>query len=242
MENIDIISEKGRRTGFIPFLLTAALTLFFTLIGYYAGVHYGINVATESALEILEYRAADPKTTDPSLIRSSPAAVYGIEDADSVIRVFIDLECSSCASFIEETISSLAQNSEYRVEFYDLPSENHRYSRSAAAYARCAASQGVDYLTYVRQLSSDFSAWTSMLKETNVSEYLLQAAVKYGADADQMNLCVIGEDVYEMIDSNVESASAVGAEGTPSFIIGSTVMNGYVSEKTFRSMMNKFGK
>ena len=80
-----------------------------------------------------------------------------------------------------------------------------------------------------------------MLKETNVTEYLLQAAVKYGADPDKMNLCVIGSDVYEMIGSNIADAAALGASGTPSFVIGDHIMSGYVSERTFSSMLAKFG-
>ena len=140
--------------------MTAVLTLAFALCGFYAGVRYGIDIATEIALELLEYCAADPKETDPALPESAPAASYGNEDAGTVIQVFMDLECSSCAAFIEETLGGYAEKGEYRVEFYDLPSENHRYSRAAAAYARCAAAQGVDYLTYVHQLDSDFSEWT----------------------------------------------------------------------------------
>ena len=79
-----------------------------------------------------------------------------------------------------------------------------------------------------------------MLKESNVSEYLLQAAVKYGADEDMMNLCVIGNDVYQAIDSNVANAAVLGVEGTPSFIIGNHLITGYITRRTFNSMMNEF--
>ena len=79
-----------------------------------------------------------------------------------------------------------------------------------------------------------------MLKESNVSEYLLQAAIKYGADEDMMNLCVIGNDVYQAIDSNVADAAELGVEGTPSFVIGNHLITGYVSRRTFNSMMNEF--
>ena len=81
-----------------------------------------------------------------------------------------------------------------------------------------------------------------MLKESNVSEYLLQTAVKYGVDEDMMNLCVIGNDVYQAIDSNVANAAVLGVEGTPSFIIGNHLITGYVSRRTFNSMMNEFSK
>ena len=242
MENTNTVCEdSARKTALLPFLLCAIATLIFTLLGFYAGARYGVRVATDTALEVLEYHAADPRETDLSLLKSEPAASYGKEDAGTAIRLFTDLECPSCAALIEQSISKYTENEDYRVEFYDFPSENHIFSRAAAAYARCAASQGIDYLTYVRQLDSDFSEWTSMLKETNVTEYLLQAAVKYGADSDKMNLCVIGSDVYEKIDSNIADAAALGASGTPSFVIGDHIMSGYVSDKTFRSLLEKFG-
>ena len=147
----------------------------------------------------------------------------------------------SCSTFIEESLKPLSASGSYLLEFYDLPSESHNYARLAAAYTRCAVAQGVDYLTYAGNLNSDFSEWTSMLKESNVSEYLLQASLKYGADEDEMNLCVIGEKVYEIIDANIADAGDVGVSGTPSFIIGTHLITGYVSQKTFTAMLKEFG-
>ena len=57
---------------------------------------------------------------------------------------------------------------------------------------------------------------------------------------DMMNLCVIGNEVYQVIDSNVANAAVLGVEGTPSFIIGNHLITGYVSRRTFNSMMNEF--
>ena len=57
---------------------------------------------------------------------------------------------------------------------------------------------------------------------------------------DMMNLCVIGNDVYQAIDSNVANAAVLGVEGTPSFIIGNHLITGYITRRTFNSMMNEF--
>ncbi len=62
-----------------------------------------------------------------------------------------------------------------------------------------------------------------------------------GQNADgMMNLCVIGNEVYQAIDSNVADAAELGVEGTPSFVIGNHLITGYVSRRTFNSMMNEF--
>lgn len=106
MENTNTVSENSaRKTASLPFLLSAIATMIFTLLGFYAGTRYGVSVATDTALEVLEYHAADPRKTDLSLLKSEPAASYGNEDAGTAIRLFTDLECPTCAALIEQSIS-----------------------------------------------------------------------------------------------------------------------------------------
>ncbi len=241
IESATVKQTERKNFSLSRFLIIMLMLLAFLFLGFYTGTRYGIETATEAALEFLEYKAAEPAETDTSLIKSEPAAVYGDAASQTTVKVFVDMQCPSCSTFMEESLKTLIGNDTYRLEFYDLPSESHSYARLAAAYTRCAAAQGVDYLTYAGNLNSDFSEWTSMLKESNVSEYLLQTSLKYGADEDDMNLCVIGEKVYENIDANIADAGAIGVSGTPSFIIGNHLISGYVSPKTFTSMLKEFG-
>ena len=244
MEKTDVVSTPEQKTGkkldLARTVIIILLVLASLLLGFYTGTRYGLDVATNAALEFLEYKAADPVEIDLELLDSEPAAVYGSDEADKTVKVFIDLQCPSCSTFLEESLKNLQEDKTVKIEFYDYPADNHKYSRLAAAYSRCAAQQGIDYLSYIGHLNADYSEWTSMLKESNVSEYLLQTAIKYGADEDKMNLCVIGNDVYRAIDSNVANAAVLGVEGTPSFIIGNHLITGYVSRRTFNSMMNEF--
>ena len=244
MEKTDVASTQEQKTGkkldLARTVIMVLLVLASLLLGFYTGTRYGLDVATNAALEFLEYKAADPVGIDLELLDSEPVAVYGSDDADKTVKIFIDLQCPSCSTFTEESLKNLQEDKTVKIEFYDYPSDNHKYSRLAAAYSRCAVKQGVDYLSYIGHLNADYSEWTSMLKESNVSEYLLQTAIKYGADEDKMNLCVIGNDVYQAIDSNVANAAVLGVEGTPSFIIGNHLITGYVSRRTFNSMMKEF--
>ena len=246
MEKTDVVSTpeqiKVKKLDLSRIIFTVLLALASLLLGFYTGIRYGLDVATNAALEFMEYKAADPVEIDLGQLDSEPAAVYGSDAADKTVKVFIDLQCPSCSTFMEESLKNILKDNSVRLEFYDYPSDTNKFSRLAAAYTRCAVQQGVDYLSYIGHLNADYSEWTSMLKESNVSEYLLQAAIKYGADEDMMNLCVIGNDVYRAIDSNVANASVLGVEGTPSFIIGNHLVTGYVSRRTFNSMMNEFGK
>ena len=244
MEKTDVASTPEQKTGkkldLARTVIMVLLVLASLLLGFYVGTRYGLDIATSAALEYLEYQAADPVEIDLDLLDSEPAAVYGSDDADKTVKVFIDLQCPSCSTFTEESLKDLQEDKTVRIEFYDYPADTHKYSRVAAAYSRCAVRQGVDYLSFIGHLNNDYSEWTSMLKESNVSEYLLQTAIKYGADEDMMNLCVISNDVYQAIDSNVANAAVLGVEGTPSFIIGNHLITGYVSRRTFNSMLNEF--
>ena len=246
MEKTDVdstlVQAKGKKLNLSGIVFTVLIGLASLLLGFYTGTRYGLDTATNAALEFLEYKAADPVEIDLERLDSEPAAVHGSDDADKTVKVFTDLQCPSCSTFMEETLKTILEDKSVRIEFYDYPSDAHKYSRLAAAYSRCAVQQGVDYLSYIGHLNADYSEWTSMLKESNVSEYLLQTAIKYGADEDMMNLCVIGNDVYQAIDSNVANAAVLGVEGTPSFIIGNHLITGYVSRRTFNSMMNEFSK
>ena len=244
MEKTDVASTReqteGKKLNLSRIIFSVLLVLASLLLGFYTGTRYGFDAAANAALEFLEYKAADPVEIDLERLDSEPAAVYGSDDADKTVRVFVDLQCPSCSTFMEESLKILQEDKTVRIEFYDFPSDAHKYARLAAAYSRCAVQQGVDYLSYIGHLNADYSEWTSMLKESNVSEYLLQAAIKYGADEDMMNLCVNSNDVYQTIDSNVANASVLGVEGTPSFIIGNHLITGYVSRRTFNSMMKEF--
>lgn len=243
MENIEKSSErvmKMKREDFLLRVIMLILCFLCGIIGFYYGTKNGMEIATNAAIEFLEYKASDPVETDLSLLTSEPVAVYGSESPEKIVMVFTDLQCPSCSTFMEESLKNLVEDRSVRLEFYDYPSESHKYARLAAAYTRCAVNNGVDYLSYTGHLNADFSEWSSMLKESNVSEYLLQAALKYGADEDSMNLCVINDEIYQEIDSNIADAAALGVEGTPSFIIGNHLITGYVSRRTFNSMLIEF--
>lgn len=243
MENIEQSSGRAMKKNFRSFftyLFVVIACITSMLIGYYCGTRNGVEIATNAALEFLEYKASDPVETDLSRLTSEPIAVYGSDSPEKIVMVFTDLQCPSCSTFMEESLKNLVEDRSIRLEFFDYPSDSHKYARLAAAYTRCAVKNGVDYLSYTGHLNADYSEWSSMLKESNVSEYLLQTSIKYGADEDSMNLCIINDDVYQEIDSNIADAAALGVEGTPSFIIGNHLITGYVSRRTFNSMLNEF--
>lgn len=222
--------------GLILYILCAVVVGM--LFGFYVGTKYGINIGGKATLQYLEYTAAEPVNVDVSLIDSDPTASYGPEDAKIKIKYFADLQCPSCATMVEESVSKLIDENKYRIEFYDFPLPEHKYAGIAAKYARCAVDNGVDYLKFIRQLNSDYSNWASMLKEANVSEYMLQTAVAMGAEEDAMNLCVIDEKISAAIQENMDDGIKIGIKGTPSYTIGDGLVQGYVSPATLSHLLN----
>ena len=75
-ESVTVNHTEPKGFSLSRFLIIMLMLLAFLLFGFYTGTRYGIETATEAALEFLEYKAAEPAETDTSLIKSEPAAVY----------------------------------------------------------------------------------------------------------------------------------------------------------------------
>lgn len=208
------------------------------LLGFFVGTKCGINTGRSVAMQYLEYISAQAETVDTSVLSSTPAAAYGEEDAPVQVKFFSDLQCSSCVAMFEESILKMTEKSnKYRVEIYDFPSSEHKLSKIASKYARCAAAQDVDYVVFMKKLFADYAEWSSMLKESNVSEYMLQTAIVLGADEDEMNLCVIGDTATAEIEANIEDGLALGIKGTPAYTVGEKLYQGYVSPATLAKII-----
>ncbi|MBQ6519605.1 MAG: DsbA family protein [Anaerolineaceae bacterium] len=239
--------EKKTKKDFISSLknsgnviLCAAVTFVLgLLLGFFIRTKCGINTGREIALQYLEYMVAQPTTVDLSVLKSEPAAVYGSEDAPVKVKYFSDIQCPSCVTMFDESISKMVGNDQYQVEIYDFPFADHKYSRYASKYARCAAEQDVDYIEFIKKIIADYDEWSKMLKEANVSDYLLKTAVSMGADEDRMNLCAIGSAVNEAIDANIADGLALGIKGTPSYTIGDGLVQGYVSQATLSKLVEQ---
>ncbi len=208
------------------------------LLGFFIGTKCGINTGKTVAMQYLEYISAQSTSVDISVLSSAPAAAYGEEDAPVQVKFFSDIQCSSCVTMFEESISKMTEKTDkYRVEIYDFPSSDHKLAKIASRYARCATAQGVDYVAFMKNLFADYAEWSSMLKESNVSEYMLQTAIVLGADEDEMNLCVIDDAVTAEIEANIADGLALGVTGTPSYTIGGKLIQGYVSPETLARMI-----
>ena len=81
MENTDVVTnqkqKEGKKLNLSRILFSVLLVLASLLLGFYTGTRYGLDVATNAALEFLEYKAADPVEIDLEQLDSEPAAVYG---------------------------------------------------------------------------------------------------------------------------------------------------------------------
>ena len=241
MENLPEEEKKESKKpnkNLMNIILCSFLTLVLGgLLGFFIGTKNGINTGRKVAMQYLEYMVAKPTSVDLSVIKSEPAAVYGDENALVHVKYFSDIQCPSCVTMFEESISYMAGNDKFMVEIYDFPFAEHRLSRLASKYARCAVKQGVDYMNYMEKLMTEYDQWSSMLKESNVSEYLLKTSVDFGADEDTMNLCVIGDEVNEAIEANIADGLSLGVKGTPAYTIGNGLIQGYVSPETLERII-----
>jgi len=167
--------------------------------------------------------AAAPPVNDNVKLTNVTGYVLGKADAPLTMVEFTDLQCPFCRQFHTQAFEQIKKDyidtGKLRYISRDFPLDSiHPYALAAARAARCAADQGKFWdmrhaiLVNNATLSNDvFATFASDLKmNVNTFKTCQADATKYQTD----------------IQKDLSEGSAVGIQGTPSFVIGKTSANG----------------
>jgi len=147
--------------------------------------------------------------------RSLLGFVRYVGDSSSEVRLieFTDLECPACRRFHEQILPELrkALGSTFSVGMVHLPLAGHRFAKTAAHAAECAADQGrfgefVD-LTMTKQDSIGLKSWGSFAQDAGV------------ADEETFADCVTRPRLPPAVDSGVAAAARLGIHATPTVLV-----------------------
>ena len=140
----------------------------------------------------------------------------GSKDAPVTMVEFTDYQCSYCRQFHTQTFPLFQQIfiDSGRVKFYsvDLPlTDIHPDAIRAAQAARCAGEQG--------------KYWELRAAEQEHPEKLSLADIVATAaglklDTRQLRTCVESDKYLKAVNASIRLARGIGAQGTPSFILG----------------------
>ena len=152
--------------------------------------------------------------------------MLGRKDAPITVVEFTDYQCTFCRQFHMTVFNDLKKNliDTGKVRFYsrDLPLDSiHPDAFRAGQAARCAGDQG--------------QFWTMRdVMVTNPSKLDLESLLADAADlkmnVDAFRTCVQSQKYKEAVQTDVLEAMKIGAEATPTFVIGKSTPQGVEGE------------
>jgi protein-disulfide isomerase len=152
--------------------------------------------------------------------------MLGSKDAPITVVEFTDYQCPFCQRFHTTVYGDLKKNfiDTGKVRFYsrDLPLDSiHPDAVRAAQAARCAADQGQYW-----KLRDMMGANPNKLD----MESLLADAAELKMNVDAFRTCVQSQKYKEAVQTDVLEAMKIGAEATPTFVVGKSTPQGVDGE------------
>ena len=186
--------------------------------------------------QLLERQAkpAAPQEEAPTKAKISDLSgvnMLGNKNAPLTIVEFTDYQCPFCQRFHVTAFAELkkAYIDTGKVRFYskDMPLDFHPNAMRAAMAARCAGEQGKFW-----ELRDTMGANPDALD----IDHILGFAANLKLDTAALRMCIESGKYKERVQTDVLEAMKIGANGTPTFIVGKSVGNGVDGELVVGAM------
>jgi protein-disulfide isomerase len=178
--------------------------------------------------------AAQPQEEAPTKAKItdlSKVSMLGSKEAPLTIVEYTDYQCPFCQRFHVTAFPELkkAYIDTGKVRFYskDMPLDFHPNAMRAAMAARCAGEQGKFW-----QLRDTMGANPNSLD----IEHILNFAGDLKLDTGALRTCIDAGKYKETVQNDVLEAMKIGANGTPTFIVGKSVGEGVDGELVVGAM------
>lgn len=157
--------------------------------------------------------------------------VMGAKDAPVTIVEFIDFECPFC-SRVQPTLSELRQRYGSRIRWVAkyLPLEFHQKAPGASYAAQAAHIQG-KFWPYSEKL------WQR--QEFLGDKLYVEIAKELGLNLKKFNADRASAGVKAAVDQDLKDAAAVGARGTPFFLVNGTPLSGAQPTEAFTAVIEQ---
>ena len=225
---------------FLRFAGFAALPLALLLPLGAAGAKKDEGITREQADEILKelrqirqllekQQARAPQAQGEQVVKAKVNlegfAMLGSKEAPLTIVEFTDYQCPFCQRFHTTAFPELKKNyiDTGKVRFYsrDMPLDFHPDAMRAAEAGRCAGEQGQFW-----QLRDVMGANPNKLD----MDSLVADATDLKMDVKAFRACVESEKYKNAVQTDVMEAMKIGANGTPTFVIGKSTPDGVDGE------------
>lgn len=175
--------------------------------------------------------AQQPQEPTRATVATAGAFSIGSKDAPITMVEFTDFQCPFCYRFHVSTFGELKKNyidtGKVRFVSRDLPLDFHPNAMQAAEAGRCAGEQG--------------QFWPMRERMAGDPEHLdMNHLVTYAQDlklnVETFRSCVETSKYKEAIQKDIQEALKVGANGTPSFVIGKSTPDAIEGELVIGAM------
>jgi protein-disulfide isomerase len=173
-------------------------------------------------------RAAAPQEEQPTRAKItdlSGVSMLGKKDAPITIVEYTDYQCPYCQRFHVTSFPEIKRNyiDTGKVRFFskDLPLDFHPNAMRAAQAARCAGEQNKFW---------DLRDVMGQNPDKLDMEHIAGFADGLKMDTKALRACVDSGKYKDQVQSDVLEGMKVGANGTPTFVVGKTQGNGVEGE------------
>lgn len=151
------------------------------------------------------------------------AAWEGAKDADVVVVEFFDYACGYCRASLPDLAKLMAADPRVKIVYRELPILSEQ-SGAAARVSLLAAEQG----KYAAFHQAVYAAGPV------TRDSILAAAARVGIDRSTAQAALTDKRYDAEIEKNLRLAQALGANGTPTFVVGDRLLNGAVGYDALR--------
>jgi protein-disulfide isomerase len=164
----------------------------------------------------------------------------GPANAPITLVEFADFQCPFCRQWEQETYQPLlaAYPGKIRIVYRDFPLTSiHPNAMPAAEAAQCADAQGKFWEFHDKLFSSDLNDQFS--NNTLSEDSYKQVAQDLGLDMDKFNACLADPKIQQGIQSDMDFATNLGINSTPTFFINGLAVIGAQPLSAFQNVIDK---
>ena len=238
MANKRVEPGRGRKPGVVKSAKSPANRAFYVIIAAIA--LFGVVALTYAATRpkgstIVGYDSTLPKVESQGYVAGSPNAKLEVTE-------FGDYECPQCGRFATLTEADIRQRlvntGVIRYRFIDFPLDMHRNTWNASIAAACADRQGKFWEMHDAIFATQ-DQWNGEATN-NPNKVLKQVAAKIpGINTDAFNACLDKRETQGKVQAHLQLAFARKLNSTPTFIIGSQQIAGFISYDDFKKKVQE---
>ena len=196
------------------------------------------------AIELFREQQETAKVKEEErILRSKSEDIYsdgysfvgGNKDGAISIVAFIDYKCGYCRKNHQIIWDFVDANADVRFVLKEFPILGNESYLAAKALAGIALK---DSPTVYRKLSDQLMKFTGKVS----LESLEKLAKQSGSTVIQLESIMNSEEVTDIIDKNIDLATALNIQGTPTFIIQDVIIRGFISKDELEDLIDMIRK